>query len=284
MDSLVEVVAILRNEDRQDLVALLADARVNLEYLDYLISMTSDAEHVLTHASIYAPISACKALRELPEGDKDAILDALREVWPLNEGGGIIIQGISYHIDKDSLTDDLTHLFTSPIGWQRVDRTMDSIRELLTTASTEEQCQGVGLLCRDGLVSMAQAVFDPMQHPPLPNDKTEISNTDVKRMMARYVASECSGASSKEIRKSVNAAVDLANKVTHGRTSDYRDAALCAQTTFNVIGLIAIISGKRDLDEQGQSVEPNGHQQNVSISRPSRSTPHTIPTTSTSRV
>ncbi len=255
MESLAEVVVILRNEDRQDLAALLADARVDLEYLDYLISMTSDAEHVLTHASIYAPVSAWKALKELTKGDNDLIVDAMRAVWHSNEAGGTVIESVSYHINKDSLTDDLTHLFTSPVGWKRVDRTMDSIRESLTTASTEEQCQGVGLLCRDGLVSMAQAVFDPTLHPPLPNDKTEISNTDIKRMMARYVASECSGASSKEIRKSVNAAVDLANKVTHGRTSDYRDAALCAQATFNAIGLIAIISGKRDLDEQGPSVE-----------------------------
>ena len=249
MDSLADVVAILRYEDRQDLSALLADAYVDFEYLETGFSMTSDAGFHLVNAAIYAPISACKALRELPKGDEGVILDALREAWPASEAGGMVIQNISYNINKDSLRDGLTHLYANPIGWQRVDRTMDRIRELLTTASTEEQFQEVGILCREGLISVAQGVFDARQHPPLSNDNTNVSNTDVKRMIARYVASECPGASSQEVRKCVNSAVDLANKVTHSRTSAYRDAALCAQTTFNVIGLVALISGKRDRDE-----------------------------------
>ena len=66
MDSLADVVAILRYEDRQDLSALLADGHVDFEYLDTGFSLTSDAEYHLVNAAIYAPISACKTLRELP--------------------------------------------------------------------------------------------------------------------------------------------------------------------------------------------------------------------------
>ncbi len=258
MESLEDVVAILRYEDRQDLAALLTDAYVDFEYVDMRFSLTSDAHFELVNATIYASISSCKALRELSKEDKGVILDSLREVWPASEAGGMHIQSISYNINKDSLTDGLTHLFTNPIGWQRVDRTMDRIRELLTTASTEEQFQEVGVLCREGLISVAQAVFDAKQHPPLPNDNTEVSATDVKRMIARYVASECPGASSREVRKCVNSAVDLANKVTHRRTSVYSDAALCAQAMFNVIGLIAIISGKHDRAARQQKGRDEG--------------------------
>ena len=255
MDSLEDVVAILRYEDRQDLAALLADAYVDFDYLDSASSLTSDAEIVLVHATIYAPIGACKALRALSEADDAAILDALGEAWPVSEGGGTVIRSHSYAINRDALGDDLTQLFAHPIGWQRVDRTMDRIRELLTTASTEEQFQEVGVLCREGLISGAKAVFDARQHPPLPNDNTDVSDTDVKRMLARYVAAECRGASNKEVRKCVNSAVDLANKVTHRRTAAYRDAALCAQATLNVIGLIALISGKRDRNAMRSEVE-----------------------------
>ena len=184
----------------------------------------------------------------------------LSEIWPASEAGGMVIQNVSYNINKDSLRDGLTHLFTNPLGWQRVDRTMGRIRELLTTASTEEQFQEVGVLCRDGLISVAQAVFDARQHPKLPDDNTDATDTDVKRMIARFVAAECPGASSQEVRKCVNSAVDLANKVTHRRTSAYRDAALCAQATFNVIGLITLISGKRDRDELHPSVELHGRE------------------------
>ena len=260
MESLRDVITILRYEGRQDLSALLTDAYVDFEYLDTGFSMTGDADFDLTNANIYAPISASKTLRELSKSDKDLILDSLREVWPVSESGGMVIQSVSYTINKDSLRDGATHLFTNPIGWQRVDRTMDRIRELLATASTEEQFQEIGVLCREGLISLAQVIFDSKRHPPLPNDNTNVSDTDVKRMIARYVASERPGASSQEVRKCVNDAVDLANKLTHGRTSSYRDAAFCAQATVNVIGLIALISGKRDREEMRPSVQVHGRE------------------------
>ena len=153
MEPLGDVIAFLRFEGREDLSALLADAYVDFEYLDTVFSITGDAELQLTNANIYAPISASKTLRELSKGDKDLILDSLREVWPVSESGGMVIQSVSYTINKESLSVATTHLFTSPIGWQRVDRTMDRIRELLVTASTEEQYQEVGVLCREGLIS-----------------------------------------------------------------------------------------------------------------------------------
>ena len=249
MDSLADVIVILRYEDRQDLGALLADAQVDFEYLDTGGSLTSDAEIHFVNAAIHVPLPACKALRELSKIDQGAILDALQEVWPASEAGGMYIRDVSYNINMDSLRDGLTQLFTNPIGWQRVDRTMDRIRELLTIASTEEHFQEVGLLCREGLISVAQTVVDSIQHPPLPDDNTDISDTNVKQMIARYVAVECPGGSGQKLRKCVTSAVDLANEVTHRRTSAYRDAALCAQATFNVIGLIALVSGKRDREE-----------------------------------
>lgn len=255
MESLSDVVVILRHEDRQDLAAMLADAYVDLVFQDVAYPMTSEGEFYLTHAAIYAPIWAWKSLRKLPDADDKVIHDALQEAWPANEAGGTIIQSVSYSIDKDSLRENTTLLYTKPIGWQRVDRGMDRVRQLLMAASTEEQFQELGVVCREGLISVSQAVFDPKQHPPLPNDNIDVSDTDVKRMIARYVASECPGKTGQEIRKCVNGAVDLANKVTHKRTATYRDAALCAQATFNIIGLISIISGKRDNGQLRPSVE-----------------------------
>ena len=62
MDSLADVIVILRYEDRQDLAALLADAHVDFEYLDTGFSITSDAEISFVNAAIQAPLPACKAL------------------------------------------------------------------------------------------------------------------------------------------------------------------------------------------------------------------------------
>ena len=244
--SLQEVVAVLRFQKREDLAAMLTNAHLEWEFLDALFPMTSDGVLALTNAIIHAPISDCTRLRGLTEDDHCEILEAIREVWPATEASGTVIQNLSFIIDIDALTQDTTLLYTSSTGWDRVDRTMDRIRNLLANAAVVEEFQQVGVLCREGLISLAEAVYDPAQHPSVSNDDTDVGKTDAKRMIARYVASEYPGRSSREIRRCVNSTLDVANKVTHGRASTYRDAALCAQATFNVVGLIAIISGKRD--------------------------------------
>ena len=55
------------------------------------------------------------------------------------------------------------------------------MRTRLEAAGNEEQCQTVGLICREVLISAAQEVFDPERHPAL--DDTEPSDTDARRML-----------------------------------------------------------------------------------------------------
>ena len=68
-----------------------------------------------------------------------------------------------------------------PTGWPKVDRAIGEIRRRLAEAVTEEQFQAVGLLCREAVISLAQAVHDPVKHPPL--DEKQPSETDAKRML-----------------------------------------------------------------------------------------------------
>ena len=131
-------------------------------------------------------------------------------------------------------------------GWTRVDRAMDNIRNQLETASDEEQFQSIGLLCREVLLSLAEMVFDPDQHPQLEEEDVEPSPTDAKRMLDRYLGSEVAGGQNKFARKYAKASLDLANKLQHDRNASHRDAMLCAEATASVVNFIAIISGKRD--------------------------------------
>src|SRR5258708_33053533 len=73
-----------------------------------------------------------------------------------------------------------------PTGWARVDRAVTEMRERLAEAETEEQFQAGGLLCREILISLGQAVFNPTEHPTL--DSTPASQTDAKRMLEPYIA------------------------------------------------------------------------------------------------
>jgi hypothetical protein len=78
-------------------------------------------------------------------------------------------------------------IFKEPTGWAKVDRTVSEVRQRLERATTEEQFQAVGLLCREALISLGQTVFDPDRHKIL--DDVKVSPTDAKRMLEAYLVS-----------------------------------------------------------------------------------------------
>jgi hypothetical protein len=135
-------------------------------------------------------------------------------------------------------------IFAEPTGWPRVDRGVYEIRRRLEQAETEEQFQAVGLLCREVLISVAQVVYDPQQHPS--EDGVAPSETDAKRMLDSYILAELSAGANEGVRRHAKAALTLANELQHRRTADYRQAALCAEATTSLVNIIAIISGRRD--------------------------------------
>jgi hypothetical protein len=140
-------------------------------------------------------------------------------------------------------------IFAEPTGWPKVDRQVEEFRFRLREANTEEQFQSVGHLCREALISVAQAVYDRERYPP--PDGVEPSTTDAKRMLDAFIAVELSGAGHTNARKHARAAFDLANNVQHDRTASFRDAALCAEATVSVIRIITIVSGRRERTDLG---------------------------------
>lgn len=130
-----------------------------------------------------------------------------------------------------------------PTGWNRVDRCIDKVIYQLESAKTEEDFQVVGLLCREALISLAQAVYNPSVHKTV--DGVSPSQTDAKRMLENYFSTEMAGNSNEELRKHAKASLDLANNLQHKRTANLRDASLCSEATRTVINIVAIISGKR---------------------------------------
>ena len=156
------------------------------------------------------------------------------------------IRGLLEPIEKrlrEGSSSRSAEFFPEPTGWPRVDRTLEEVRASLESAITEEQFQSVGLFCRETLISLAQTVFDPAQHPPL--DSVEVSRTDAKRMLERYLAVEVGGKSSELARKQAKASLNLASERVHLRTATFREAALCAEATASVVNIIAILSNKR---------------------------------------
>ena len=96
-------------------------------------------------------------------------------------------------IEAVSSRSRLVTLRRATTGWERVDRTLSKARTQLERSSAEEDFQTVRLICREVLISLAQAVFDPSQHPTL--DGVQASSTDAGRMLDAYVATVFPGAS-----------------------------------------------------------------------------------------
>ena len=157
---------------------------------------------------------------------------------------------------EDMSSGDRSGLGAEPTGWGRVDRCVEKARGSLAAASVEEDFQQVGLLCREVLISTAQAVYDPERHPPL--DGTVPSSTDAKRMLEAFIAVELGGGPNEIARKHAKAAMDLALALQHDRRATFRTAAMCEEATTSVVNLVAILSGQRDPATKGQPQEaPN---------------------------
>jgi len=125
-------------------------------------------------------------------------------------------------------------------GWERVDRALSKARTQLETASAEEDCQAIGLLCREVIISLAQAVYDPTIHEPL--DGVRPSETDANRMLEAYIGHVFPGASNKEVRAHHRASLALALNLQHRRTATRQLAALCVEATASTTAVVSIIA------------------------------------------
>ena len=233
MAEFTKVCRFLRHRKREDLAELLANAHAT----DNLFDVGFRGEEVIAigEVTLWFPASAEISVQGLTSDDKAVIWEALVEAG----GYGYGLQSVDYMIDWDSLDDGLLVPFDSSTGWEKVDLTMAELRKQLDAAATPVAFQSVGVPCREALISLAQAVFDPQRHPALDGDVQDCSPTDFKRMLKRYLAAEMKGAANKEIRKCVKSAYDfatsaydLANRVQHDPNANYRNAALCVQSTL----------------------------------------------------
>ncbi|HZV17524.1 MAG TPA: hypothetical protein VFF84_02410 [Sphingobium sp.] len=127
-------------------------------------------------------------------------------------------------------------------GWERVDRALSKARSQLESASAEEDYQAIGLLCREVIISLAQAVYDPAIHQSL--DGVPPSETDANRMLEAYIGHVFPGASNKEVRAHHRASLALALNLQHRRTATRQLAALCVEATASTAAVVSIIARK----------------------------------------
>lgn len=143
---------------------------------------------------------------------------------------------------NESPDSNKTNVTINLTGWERIARTINEIKSRQNEAKEEEQFQAIGLLCREVIITLSQAVFAKEKHPIL--DNTAASKTDAKRMIEAYIAVELSGSSNERARKFAKNTLELANELTHKRTATKKDAILCSIATLALINFIGTIEGR----------------------------------------
>lgn len=131
-----------------------------------------------------------------------------------------------------------------PTGWERVDRALEKAQSRFAEAQHEEDYQAVGHLCREIIISLGQAVYDPTVHTS--PDGVQPSRTDGGRMIEAFIATAAAGGSNENIRRHARASLQRAVELQHKRTADFRDTALCLEATSSVVNILAILGGRRD--------------------------------------
>lgn len=128
-------------------------------------------------------------------------------------------------------------------GWDKVDRALEKAKQQFKSAKHEEDYQSIGLLCREILISVAQAVYDPNRHEPL--DEVIPSRTDAARMLDAFIHYSFAGAGNKELRAHSKTSINLALNLQHRRTATKQLAALCLEATSSAAAVIKILNEDR---------------------------------------
>lgn len=131
-----------------------------------------------------------------------------------------------------------------PTGWERVDRSLGKAKSQFLAASTEEEWQAVGLLCREVLISLGQAVYDRELHGETDDAGTRIGSTDARRQLFAWLHHQMPGGDNKEIRAHIKASIDLAVHLQHRRTATRQLTALCLEATSSAVSVVVIIAGR----------------------------------------
>jgi hypothetical protein len=115
-------------------------------------------------------------------------------------------------------------------GWAAVDGQVAQLRVRLASCETGEDAQAVGLLCREIMVSLADAAHDPMVHG-------EVGASAVDRLNAA-VDAHAAGEGNAKLRKLLKSTVDYANTVQHRRDCPLEEAGLVAEATVNAVHMV----------------------------------------------
>ncbi len=128
------------------------------------------------------------------------------------------------------------------LDWPAVDEEIRELRRRFEAATTQQDYRAVGMACIGVLEALSGVVYNPAVHlrqgeEVPPRDKT-------KQRIGRFV--ETALPDDAELRRLVNVAIELAQKVKHNPTPTRRQAGIAADSVIMLGNIL------RRLDEKGE--------------------------------
>lgn len=115
-------------------------------------------------------------------------------------------------------------------GWPAVDGQASQLNVRLATADSSEDAQAVGLLCRDLMITLADACHDEALHGA-------VGESAVDRLNA-VVDYHAPGKENQKLRKLLKSTIDYANVVQHRRGVSLEEAGLVAEATMAAVNMV----------------------------------------------
>jgi hypothetical protein len=95
----------------------------------------------------------------------------------------------------------------------------------------------VGVLSRETIISLGQAVLDDSLKARLPS----ISPTDAEEILSKYFEVRLAGASNEELRAYAKSCLRLSLALQHMRNASYIEAELCTESCAHLVMLVRIL-------------------------------------------
>lgn len=149
---------------------------------------------------------------------------------------GALRRILNYLSSKDFICDFAKYITTQ---WEDINDALSLFLEKASTAKNRIEYNQVGVTARELYILLAQKVYDKESHSNV--DEKKISEADAKGMFEVYLISK---AQNGKVKKYAEAAVNLAETVTHMKTDDNERLATLVIAVVTLVGLISSIYEK----------------------------------------
>lgn len=148
-------------------------------------------------------------------------------------------------IDYDSVSIDQQNLILIETPWEKVNQLQSEIKNDLEKSKSSIEFQKIGMVSREALIALSNAVFNTSKHLPEGEEKTKFTKSHFKNRLKAYVQFKFNGSENVEIRKFMDAtfnlidsASNLAQHATHKPDNTRYFAYCCGSSTIQIINLI----------------------------------------------